>query len=82
MAAGKQADIQIINLRNPNLCPVFNDLLATLAYNANGHDVTDVMVAGRWTVRDSRLTMVDEDKVIDEGRKCAKYIFDTFADKI
>jgi hypothetical protein len=69
---GKKADLFLVNLRAPWLNPVRPPQLVTnLVYNANGSDVTDVVVDGRLVVRDSRATLVDEGDALRECRRVA-----------
>ena len=44
LEVGKRADLIMVDLRSPNLCPMGDDPIATLVYNANCHDVHSVMV--------------------------------------
>lgn len=75
LEAGKQADIILIDLQSPNLTPMFDDPVATLVYNANRHDVCDVMIAGRWTVRDHLLKTAEEKEILANGQKIANEIY-------
>jgi 5-methylthioadenosine/S-adenosylhomocysteine deaminase len=59
---GKQADIIIINTRQPHLTPVYHPE-SHLAYAVRGADVRDVLVAGRVVVRDRRPVALDMDKI-------------------
>jgi 5-methylthioadenosine/S-adenosylhomocysteine deaminase len=57
---GMEADIIAVDTRNPRMQPlVFDDersnVAANLVYAATAADVTDVMIGGRWIVRQRRL---------------------------
>jgi 5-methylthioadenosine/S-adenosylhomocysteine deaminase len=64
IAEGAAADLILVDVRNPRMQPLIlergrSNLAANLVYAANGSDVTDVMVAGRWIVRRRRLLTTD-----------------------
>ena len=56
---GKAADLALIDTRSVNMGPLGDDPSALLVYSAKPHNVAATMVAGRWTKRDGRLTMID-----------------------
>ena len=64
---GKKADLAVFAMHRLHLTPSPNPI-STLVYAAGGADVSDVMVDGRWIVRDSRLLTMDEDEVIRDAR--------------
>lgn len=66
--AGKEADLIILDLAQPHLTPMYHPE-SHIVYAAKGTDVRDVMIAGRWVVRDRRLLTIDMDKVMQEARK-------------
>jgi 5-methylthioadenosine/S-adenosylhomocysteine deaminase len=70
IAPGKQADLILIDTRAPHLTPMHNPASA-IVYAARGSDVSDVMVAGRWVVRNRRLVGVDLEEVMENTRKAA-----------
>ncbi|MFC1857728.1 amidohydrolase family protein [Thermodesulfobacteriota bacterium] len=55
---GKQADLIIIDTNSPHLTPMYNPI-SHIVYAAQGPDVRDVIVAGRWIMRDRRLLTLD-----------------------
>lgn len=60
IAEGMRADLICIDVENPRLQPLivtdrFSNGAANIVYAATGHDVTDVMVDGRWLVRHREL---------------------------
>jgi 5-methylthioadenosine/S-adenosylhomocysteine deaminase len=67
---GKQADLIVIDTHAPHLTPMHNPASA-IVYAAKGSDVSDAMVAGRWVVRDRRLSGVDIEEVMENTRKAA-----------
>lgn len=78
LEVGKQADLQMLDLQAPHLVPMFDDPIATLVYNANRNDVTDVWVAGEKVVSDGKLVKADEAEVLKEGQKAASAIYRTY----
>jgi formimidoylglutamate deiminase len=53
LAAGKRADLLVLDEQHPNLYGLgAADVLSTLVFNGNDNLVRDVMVGGRWVVRD------------------------------
>ncbi|OAG27183.1 amidohydrolase [Thermodesulfatator autotrophicus] len=55
------ADLAVIRLSSSHLTPCY-DPISILVYSARAGDVTDVMVAGEFVMRDSRILTFDEDE--------------------
>jgi 5-methylthioadenosine/S-adenosylhomocysteine deaminase len=70
---GKRADMIVVDLGAPHLCPVY-DPVSVLVYSANGGDVRDVMVSGRILMRERRFTTIDADEVMGKVREIGKKI--------
>ncbi len=70
---GKRADIIIVDLTAPHLCPVY-DPASALVYSANGGDVRDVIVNGRILMRGRKFTTLDTDEVMGKVREIGKKI--------
>jgi len=60
---GKRADIIVVDLNHPHLCPLY-DPISALVYSANGADVKDVIVDGRVLMKEREFTTVDPDEVM------------------
>jgi 5-methylthioadenosine/S-adenosylhomocysteine deaminase len=56
---GKLADVVVIDPQSPSCVP-WEDPFTALVYAAQGANVRDVMVDGRWVVRDRKLRTLDE----------------------
>lgn len=56
---GRAADLIRISVDRPHLVPLYEPC-SHLVYAVRGDDVTDVMVAGRWLLRQGLLTTLDE----------------------
>jgi len=71
IAEGNRADIAIVDLERVETIPT-SDPLSSLVYSAGREAVTDVVVDGRFLMRDRSLTTIDEDRVKYEVKKIAK----------
>jgi 5-methylthioadenosine/S-adenosylhomocysteine deaminase len=69
---GKKADFLLMDLRRPHLQPIFDDILATIVYNATGLEIDDVYIDGRAVVSNGEIVTVDGPAVIDEAAAVAK----------
>lgn len=67
LAPGRQADVIVLDLRSVSFTPL-GDIYKHLAYSENGSSIRQVYAAGRLVVDDDRLTLVDEDAILDEFR--------------
>ena len=63
LEVGKKADLFMVNLRRPHLVPALK-VVSVFVHQAQGADISDVMVEGNWLMRDSRILTFDEDDVI------------------
>ena len=59
---GKQADLLVLDTRAPHLTPLHRPASAVV-YAAKGSDVSAVMVAGRWLLKDRRLQTLDVEEI-------------------
>ncbi len=61
IAAGQRADLLVIDHRNPLFAGCVDDaLFDCLVFGGGSQPVTDVMVGGRWVVRDRRHPLEDD----------------------
>ncbi|WP_417911514.1 amidohydrolase [Candidatus Electronema sp. TJ] len=65
VAVGKKADLILLDLRQPHLCPLHNPV-SQLVYAAKGSDVLHSVINGRVVMRDRRLTTLDENAILAE----------------
>ncbi len=65
---GKKADLVILNTNTPSLMPN-NNLIAGLAYSANGAEVETVMIDGQITMENRQVLTMDEEKIYYEINK-------------
>ena len=73
LAAGKQADLIVLDLHQPHLTPVYNPI-SHLVYAVRGSDVVHSMVAGRWLMRERKILTLDEEAIMAEMRELARQI--------
>lgn len=65
LAPEHAADVLMIDCHRPHLWPV-RDPLGTVLHSVRAGDVTDVMVAGQWLMRNGKLMTIDEERVLAE----------------
>ncbi|MBP7652865.1 amidohydrolase [Candidatus Dependentiae bacterium] len=61
---GKKADIIILELQQIRLKPVY-DINSQIVFSVNGRDVTDVIINGKFIVRNRKFTICDEKIFLD-----------------
>ena len=73
LEVGKQADLILVDLTQPNLLPVLEEpirnVASNLVYAASGHEVKTSMVAGRLLMRDRQVLTLDEEQVTAEAQR-------------
>ncbi|NIS81407.1 MAG: amidohydrolase family protein [Anaerolineales bacterium] len=78
LESGKKADLILIDLNTAHNMPHFdrdsNAIYSRLVYATKGTDVTDVMVDGKWLMRDRSLLTVDVAPLLEEAADYAKRI--------
>ncbi len=78
---GKRADLIVVDLSPLHNAPRFSrdpdGRYAQLVYASKSTDVTDVMVDGKWLMRDHTLLTLDEAELLAEAQEYARRI-DTF----
>jgi len=75
---GKRADIILVELETLHNSPRFsrdpNGVYAQLVYAGKSTDVTDVMVNGRWVMRDHELQTVNETELLEHAKEYARQV--------
>lgn len=78
LETGKRADLILVDISTSHNAPRFRrdpgGLYAQLVYAAKSTDVTDVMVNGRWLMRDRRLLNLDEAGLIQHAEEYSRKI--------
>ena len=65
---GKKADLAIVNLKKPHLCPLYNEA-SHLVYAVKASDVETVIINGKTVMESRRLTTLDIEKVMKTAEK-------------
>jgi len=78
LETGKRADLILVNISPAHNSPRFrrdpNNAYAQLVYAAKSTDVTDVMVNGKWLMRDHKLLTLNEAELVAQAHEVAKRI--------
>ncbi|MBW1701714.1 MAG: amidohydrolase [Deltaproteobacteria bacterium] len=70
---GKKADIIVLDLHNPHLCPVY-DPVSVIVYSANGSDVKDVVVNGKVLMKNRKFTTLNSNEIMEKVNNISKNI--------
>jgi 5-methylthioadenosine/S-adenosylhomocysteine deaminase len=70
---GKKADIIVVDLNSPHLCPLF-DPASALVYSASGADVKDVIVNGVILMKERKLCSLDQDQIMAKVKEISQKI--------
>lgn len=70
LEAGKQADLIRVSLAPARVQPIY-DHYATLVFASMATDVQDVMVAGKWLMRDREVLTLERSKVLRDAHQVA-----------
>ena len=70
LAPGRPADLVLFDFDKPHLWPR-HDLVSNVLYAAKSPDVSDVLVAGRWLMRNRTLLTLDEERIMHEAERRA-----------
>jgi 5-methylthioadenosine/S-adenosylhomocysteine deaminase len=77
---GKKADIILLDLKVPHMTPILmrpvRNIAPNIVYSARGDEVTDVIVNGKFVVKNGEVLTMDELKIISEAQKAAEEICD------
>jgi 5-methylthioadenosine/S-adenosylhomocysteine deaminase len=75
---GKKADLIILNLLEPTLCPLYLDpirnIVPNLVYSARGHEVETSIINGKIVMENRQITTIDTRAVIKEAQQAAKEV--------
>jgi 5-methylthioadenosine/S-adenosylhomocysteine deaminase len=78
LEAGKRADLILVDTSSLHNLPHFrrdpNNVYAQIVYASKSTDVTDVMVNGKWLMRDRNLLTLNEDELTLAAQEYAKRI--------
>jgi 5-methylthioadenosine/S-adenosylhomocysteine deaminase len=65
---GKKADLSIISLKKPHLCPLYTEA-SHLVYAAKASDVETVIIDGTVVMENRKLMMLNVEKIMDTVEK-------------
>jgi 5-methylthioadenosine/S-adenosylhomocysteine deaminase len=68
---GYRADIILLDLQQPHLCP-WHDLVSQVIYSARAGDICTVLVEGKPLLLNRELQTLDEPQVMAEAAACAR----------
>jgi 5-methylthioadenosine/S-adenosylhomocysteine deaminase len=71
LAVGNRADLIVVDLRRPHLTPALR-VVSDVVHNGQAADVRDVMVDGRWLMREHRVLTLDEEAIVAEADRIAR----------
>lgn len=71
--SGKKADLIVINPRGIGSMPL-HDVVSNIVYSMHSTNVESTMCNGKWVMKDRKITMVDEEKILNEAEKMADNI--------
>ncbi len=71
LEVGKRADLIRVDLSAPRLHPIY-DIYSALVFAATPGDVRDVMVEGRWLVRDRQVLTLERKKILRDALQVAE----------
>ncbi|MBX6395466.1 MAG: amidohydrolase [Alicyclobacillaceae bacterium] len=70
LSAGAPADLILLDAGEPHVLPLYNPV-SQVVYAAQSRDVTDVMCAGRWLLRNRVHQTLDKEKILYKVRQIA-----------
>ena len=83
LIVGSKADLIMIDLQRAHMAPVLR-VIPNIVHQGQARDVTDVMVDGRWVMRNGSVLTMDEERIVAEaqriGRVAWKRLFDSRPD--
>jgi 5-methylthioadenosine/S-adenosylhomocysteine deaminase len=78
LKAGKRADLIVVDISPLHNAPSFkraaDNAYAQIVYASKSTDVSDVMVNGRWLMRDRHLITLDEEQLLTQANEIARRI--------
>jgi len=85
LTPGRRADLILIDLSPAHNSPSFrrsaDNAYAQIVYASKSTDVTDVMINGRWVLRDRKLLTIREDELLAHAADIAKKIDSFLVDR-
>lgn len=82
LEVGKQADLILINVRQPHLVPFGPMPVQRLVYHAQGQDVDTVIAAGQIIMENRVLTQVNEESILRDAERAYEKLTDRLGAKL
>jgi 5-methylthioadenosine/S-adenosylhomocysteine deaminase len=73
LESGRTADLILIDLRSPQLTPMYNPY-SHLVYSAGGSEVDSAVINGKLVMENRKILTIDEDEVLDRANRLAQKI--------
>ena len=73
LEVGKRADVIVVSLDEPHATPIFN-VYSQLVYALKASDVRDVMIDGRWVMRDRQMLTLQTEEIRREVERLRSQI--------
>jgi 5-methylthioadenosine/S-adenosylhomocysteine deaminase len=73
LEVGKRADVIVVDLKNPHLCPLY-DPFSALVYSAGGSDVRDVVVNGKILMKKKEFMTLDLTEILEKVKEIGRRI--------
>lgn len=77
---GYKADLILLSLERAHMVPVMR-VIPNLVHQAQARDVEDVMIDGRWVMRDGEVLTMDEERIVAQAREVARVAWKRLFDK-
>jgi len=78
LEVGKKADVILFDLNRPYLVPnvrvPIRNLVPNLVYQANGSEVTTVIINGKIVIENQQVKTIDETKLLQEAQQAAEIL--------
>ena len=74
LEVGKKADILVLDEFKPHLSPS-GRILSAWIHNGQQSDIESILVDGKFVMRDRKLTMLDEDSLLEEAYTIGKRVW-------
>lgn len=68
---GKKADLITVHLGGPHVTPAPPDVVSQLVYACQSRDVRDVLIAGKWVLKNRQLLTFNEARVVATAQRQA-----------
>lgn len=77
---GKRADLFIVNTQRPHLVPTLR-VVSAFVHQGQPGDITNVMVEGKWLMRDSRVLTIDEADVVRRAERTGHAVWNRLVER-